>query len=359
MEEAGQILEMESFIPMVLQNSSNPNNHRLKRVVLLGDHYQLPPIIQCQSLVQCCSFDQSMFSRLIRSGFPFVPLNQQGRAKPEIASLYNWRYNSSAWTLAPTTTSASDPVFNFSALTKLGNLPFVEQSSEYLRGNTGFYYSYQFIHVPYYQNKGENSPAHNSFQNLGEAEYLVAVYQYMCLLGYPSEKISILTTYNGQRQLIKDILKKRCFSSSSSNSIFGKPKQITTVDKFQGQQNDFILLSLVRSESIGYLKDIRRLIVALSRAKFGLYIFGYWPLFEKEPSWFPILSRLSLHPTKMTLIAGESYPVSRVQDQKSHTETQDEELKKKILEINDLTMMGILVYQMTQQAQALQQSAKR
>jgi intron-binding protein aquarius len=340
MEEAGQILEIESFIPMVLQNSSNPNNHRLKRVVLLGDHYQLPPIIQCQSLVQCCSSDQSMFSRFIRSGFPFIPLNQQGRAKPEIASLYNWRYNSSA-------------------LTKLGNLPFVEQSPEYLQGNTGFYYSYQFIHVPYYQNKGENSPVHNSFQNLGEAEYLVAVYQYMCLLGYPSEKVSILTTYNGQRQLIKDILKKRCFSSSSSHSIFGKPKQITTVDKFQGQQNDFILLSLVRSESIGYLKDIRRLIVALSRAKFGLYIFGYWPLFEKEPSWFPILSRLSLHPTKMTLIAGESYPVSRVQDQKGHTETEDEELKKKILEINDLTMMGILVYQMTQQAQALEQSAKR
>lgn len=41
--------------------------------------------------------------------------------------------------------------------------------------------------------------------------------------------------------------------------------QITTVDKYQGQQNDFVLLSLVRSRIVGHLRDVRRLVVALSR----------------------------------------------------------------------------------------------
>jgi hypothetical protein len=43
-------------------------------------------------------------------------------------------------------------------------------------------------------------------QNLAEAEYVVAVYQYMRLLGYPASSISILTTYNGQKGLIEDVL---------------------------------------------------------------------------------------------------------------------------------------------------------
>jgi hypothetical protein len=41
--------------------------------------------------------------------------------------------------------------------------------------------------------------------------------------------------------------------------------QITTVDKYQGQQNDFVLLSLVRTRIVGHLRDVRRLVVALSR----------------------------------------------------------------------------------------------
>ncbi len=43
-------------------------------------------------------------------------------------------------------------------------------------------------------------------QNLAEAEYVVATYQYMRLLGYPASSISILTTYNGQKNLLEDII---------------------------------------------------------------------------------------------------------------------------------------------------------
>ncbi len=45
-----------------------------------------------------------------------------------------------------------------------------------------------------------------ALQNLGEAEYVVAVYMYMRLLGYPAHSISILTTYNGQKSLLEDVI---------------------------------------------------------------------------------------------------------------------------------------------------------
>ncbi len=50
--------------------------------------------------------------------------------------------------------------------------------------------------------------------------------------------------------------------------------QIATVDKYQGAQNDYILLSLVRTRTVGHLRDVRRLVVAMSRARLGLYVFG-------------------------------------------------------------------------------------
>ena len=62
----------------------------------------------------------------------------------------------------------------------------------------------------------------------------MAIYQYMRLLGYPAEKITILTTYAGQRALVRDVLSHRC----ARNPIFGLPKAVATVDKYQGEQND-------------------------------------------------------------------------------------------------------------------------
>ena len=55
--------------------------------------------------------------------------------------------------------------------------------------------------------------------------------------------------------------------------------QVTTVDKYQGQQNDYVLLSLVRTRIVGHLRDVRRLVVAMSRARLGLYVFGRKELF--------------------------------------------------------------------------------
>ena len=142
--------------------------------------------------------------------------------------------------------------------------------------NPGFVHEFQFINLPMGSDLAyEFCPVPHFYQNLAEAEYVVAVFMYMCIQGYNPENITILTTYNGQKALIKDIIKNKC----AWNPIFKKPKKITTVDRYQGQQNDYVLLSLVRTKFTGYLRDIRRLIVSLSRAKLGLYVFGCWDLF--------------------------------------------------------------------------------
>ena len=215
MEEAAQITEIENFIPLALQNPKQ-GELPLQRVILLGDHLQNSPIVQNMALRQFAKLEQSLFLRLVRLGVPTIDLDCQGRARPSIASLYSWRYK------------------------KLDHLPNVLTESEYLHSNPGFQYDYQFINVPDYKGVGETQPSPHFIQNLGEAEYAVAIYQYMRLLGYSASKISILTTYAGQRALIRDVLGHRC----AKNRLFGLPRIVTTVDKYQGEQNDCNYASL-------------------------------------------------------------------------------------------------------------------
>ncbi|ODM21625.1 hypothetical protein SI65_02469 [Aspergillus cristatus] len=284
-EEAAQITEIESFIPAALQNMKN-GELPLKRVVLCGDHLQNSPIIQNLAFRQYAHFEQSLFLRLVRLGVPFITLDQQGRARPSIAELFRWRYD------------------------KLGNLPVVETAQEFKQANSGFQFDYQFINVLDYLGSGEREPTPHFIQNLGEAEYAVAMYQYMRLLGYPASKITILATYAGQTALIKDVLNHRC----AKNNLFGMPKIVTTVDKYQGEQNDYVILSLTRTRTVGYMRDVRRLTVALSRARLGLYILGRREVFESCYELKPAFDILFQRPDKLMLAPGEMFPTTRSLD---------------------------------------------
>jgi intron-binding protein aquarius len=287
MEEAAQITEVESFIPCAMQNpDAKTGELPLKRIVLVGDHLQNSPVIQNLALRQYANFEQSLFLRLVRLGVPTVHLDQQGRCRPSIAELFKWRYKN------------------------LGNLPHLLDRPEFSRANAGFRHDYQFIDVPDYQGQGEREPTPHFIQNLGEAEYTVALYQYMRLLGYPSRSISILATYAGQRALIRDVLEHRC----KNNKLFGMPRIVTTVDKYQGEQNDYVIVSMTRTRSVGYLRDVRRLTVALSRARLGLYILGRRELFESCFEMKPAMDMLSQRPEKLVLTTGEMFPTDRLVD---------------------------------------------
>ena len=86
---------------------------------------------------------------------------------------------------------------------------------------------------------------------------------------------------------------------------------MTTVDRFQGQQNDYILLSLVRTKTVGHIRDVRRLIVAMSRARLGLYIFGRIGLFQNCFELGPSLRLLTARPTQLMVAPDEGYPAAR------------------------------------------------
>ena len=247
MEESGQINEIESFITFTLQK----NLSKLKRIILLGDENQLPPIVKSQAIRSQCLYHISLFNRLIKTGYKkIITLNEQGRSRSEIVDLYRYHYPN------------------------LIDMKHINKFFE--KKNFGFKYNIQFINVEEFNSKGEEINSNNSYYNLPEAEFCIGIFMYMCLIGYKPENITILCTYKGQKDLIKEIYKKKC----GWNNLFNNIGKISTVDKYQGQQNDFIILSLVRTKKIGYLRDIRRFIVSLSRARKGLFIFGNWELFN-------------------------------------------------------------------------------
>ncbi|OQR72475.1 intron-binding protein aquarius-like [Tropilaelaps mercedesae] len=283
MEESAQILEIETFIPLLLQNPQDGYN-RLKRWIMIGDHHQLPPVIKNMAFQKYSNMEQSLFTRFVRLGVPVIQLDGQGRSRPSLCSLYNWRY------------------------VNLGNLPHVLERPEYQTANAGLAFDFQLINVEDFNGVGESEPNPYFYQNLAEAEYCAALFMYMRILGYPAERISILTTYNGQKHLLRDVIEQRC----GNNPLIGKPHKITTVDKYQGQQNDYILLSLVRTKNIGHIRDVRRLVVALSRARLGLYIFGRVSLlrscFELQKSFDILLKR----PQKLCIVQHEQFPTKRL-----------------------------------------------
>jgi intron-binding protein aquarius len=322
-EEAGQMLEIESFVPLLLQrgdatSSANGSTSisRLKRCCIIGDHHQLPPVIQNMAFARYSSFDQSLFARLIRFGVPYIQLDQQGRCRPEIASLFNWRYK------------------------KLGNLDRVVTSTEYITANAGLQHTMQLINVDDFEGKGETAPTPFFYQNVGEAEYVVAVFQYMVLIGHKPESISILTTYNGQKALIDDILNIRCGNGTPLVGV--RPRAVSTVDQYQGQQNDIILLSLVRTgPTVGHIRDIRRLIVAVSRARFGLYVFSRLNVFRYVHDVQRVLDLITQHShgsTKLQLIVGEQHPTER--------KLGDPVTDDQVYEVDDVVHMGSIVHQM-------------
>ncbi|CAH8609976.1 unnamed protein product [Dicrocoelium dendriticum] len=325
MEEAAQILEIETFIPLLLQNPDLSGHNRLKRWIMIGDHHQLPPVVQNQAFNNYSNMGQSLFARLVKLGVPTVQLDAQGRARQSLSRLFSWRYRT------------------------LHDLPHTTVEPQFLLANPGFRYDVQLINVDDYKGVGESEPSPYFFQNLAEAEYVVAVYMYMRILGYPAERITILTTYNGQKHLIRDVVAARC----GKNPLLGYPSKITTVDRFQGQQNDYILVSLVRTRTVGHLRDVRRLIVALSRARLGLYLFARIEQFATCPELKPAFDLLlnvrgpgPTKPTQLHLTPWECWLDPQGAAASSTQRLQTDLLTQPPLVVNDMIHMTTYVHQL-------------
>ena len=106
-------------------------------------------------------------------------------------------------------------------------------------------------------------PDLNSKQNIFEARFLAQLCRYLLSQEVYNEKqITVITPYTGQMCTLRD------------NFVDMPDVKITPIDSYQGEENDVILVSLVRSEALGFVANHSRVCVAMSRAKHGLYVIG-------------------------------------------------------------------------------------
>lgn len=132
----------------------------------------------------------------------------------------------------------------------------------------------------------EKEKENTSKRNYHEANFVVALCNYLIQQGYKRDNITVLTTYVGQLLVLRQLFTRKRIAGV----------KISSVDNYQGEENDIVLLSLVRSnqqESIGFLKSSNRVCVALSRAKMGFYCIGNSKLLEdNSPLWNQVIDTL-------------------------------------------------------------------
>ena len=157
-----------------------------------------------------------------------------------------------------------------------------------------------------------------TYENKHECVEIVKIIQILMLdKKVPLEEIGVITPYSAQRDLLSDILTKNVvinpkqismqqeydeielFNAAGSQGTAGSLQNnviniinglhVATVDSFQGHEKSFIIFSCVRNNTenkIGFLRDKRRLNVALTRAKHGLIVVGNKNVLRKgDPLW--------------------------------------------------------------------------
>ncbi|KAI1506004.1 P-loop containing nucleoside triphosphate hydrolase protein [Biscogniauxia marginata] len=216
----------------------------LQQLILVGDHQQLAPHCDITALGEDPYFLRvSMFERLVKLKMPISVLNMQRRMTPTLRELLNPFYP----------TLKDHPV-----VTKEGARPAIP----------GMKFESFFFHHTWMEGTDENM----SKYNILEAEMIVHFVDYLLMNGVDPAKITILTFYRGQRKKIMSEMRKKLTYRALTN--------VHTVDSYQGEENDIILLSLVRSNGpngphkAGFLRDENRGVVSISRARRGFYIFG-------------------------------------------------------------------------------------
>ena len=135
----------------------------------------------------------------------------------------------------------------------------------------------------------EISASGTSFLNRKETGNVEQVVSAFFNAGLRPDQIGIITPYEGQRAFIMNYMQRH----GQLDPQYYKDIEVASVDSFQGREKDFILFSCVRSNEasgIGFLNDPRRLNVALTRAKYGMIIFGNAKVLSKHDLWNNLLN---------------------------------------------------------------------
>ena len=251
-DEAAQALEAACWIPM----------RRVSRVVLAGDHCQLPPTVKSIAA--------------LKAGLGVTLMERIVQQHPEAVTLLRLQYR------------MNDDIMRFSSNYFYGGQ--LESAPEVK------YRSILDLDTPmvWIDTSAFDISVHEEFVgesfgriNKAEAELtLLALQHYFEKIGKQrllDERIDvgIISPYRAQVQLLRRLLLKREYFKPFRRAI-----SVNTVDGFQGQERDVIVISLVRSNDegqIGFLRDLRRMNVAITRARMKLIILGDRPTLTRHP----------------------------------------------------------------------------
>ena len=280
-DEAAQALEAACWIPM----------KRASRVILAGDHCQLPPTVKSIAA--------------LRAGLGKTLMERIAENKPEVVTLLKIQYRmndeimrfSSDWFYGGKVESAPQIKYR-SVLDYDHPITWIDTSNEEnqitIEGedapedsastsssvsaanqNSDLNFKEQFVGESF----GRINKAEAELTLLTLAEYFTKIGKQR-VLG-DSIDVGIISPYRAQVQYLKKLIKKYEFFKPYRRLI-----SVNTVDGFQGQERDVILISLVRSNDegqIGFLKDLRRMNVAMTRARMKLIILGNKDTMTKHP----------------------------------------------------------------------------
>ena len=252
-DEAAQALEAACWIPM----------RRAGRVVLAGDHCQLPPTVKSIAAM--------------RAGLGKTLMERIAENKPEVVTLLKIQYRmneeimrfSSDWFYHGKVQSA--PQIKYRSILDYDHaITWIDTSdkepTDTIEEGEDLNFKEQFVGESF----GRINKAEAELTLLTLAEYLTKIGKQRVI----DERIDvgIISPYRAQVQYLKKLIKKYEFFKPYRRLI-----SVNTVDGFQGQERDVILISLVRSNDegqIGFLKDLRRMNVAMTRARMKLIILG-------------------------------------------------------------------------------------
>lgn len=239
----------------------------LDQLILVGDHQQLPPQCDIARLGdEPFNLNVSLFERLVRNRLPYTMLNRQRRMAPELRFIVQKYY----------------PDLKDHPLVK-------DEANRPLIPGMGSRRSWFFTHE-----WPEDTDADNSKFNPREAQMIVAFMKYLVQNGVKPAEITVLTYYRGQRKRILQLLRREFVSLGTGHF------NVATVDSYQGEENEIVLLSLVRSpqsqfdvKRVGFVESLNRATVAISRARRGFFMFGnkdnlFQSTVQSFDTWAPV-----------------------------------------------------------------------
>lgn len=237
-DEAAQALEPATWIPIL----------KAEKVVLCGDPFQLPPTVKSKDANKS-GLSLTLMEKVIQRGFKHKLLEVQYRGNEMIMGYSNYYFYENKLVASP--------------LVKDKRLPFQENSPLIFIDTAGT----GFEEKP---EKGSGSLFNaDEFSLLREHIYRIII-DMQTLINQEFPSIVILSPYKGQVNYIEKEI-------SEDEKLVHLPIKVKTVDGFQGQESDIVIVSLVRSNGkneIGFLKDYRRFNVAITRAKCQAVIVG-------------------------------------------------------------------------------------